>query len=142
MVPEGIIYPFQKLNWSIHFYNLDHQGNPNWEELPKNKAFDLAVLIHLFGQIRNIERFKHSLCADTKILEDFAHLLPDKTQFQELVGDFALWSLPKLLGLPDGALLFKHNSETQIYKPRKRTFTKWLYINLNYWSLSLNSFSS
>jgi dTDP-4-amino-4,6-dideoxygalactose transaminase len=93
-----------------HLYRVTRDCDPDWEDVEALLAARrpaLAVLIHTFGVPRDVERFC-ALCHahGTRVVEDMAHLLPRPHPVLGRTGDFVLWSLPKVLGVPDGAPLW------------------------------------
>ena len=105
--PEGLVVPFTAHGWNVVFYPifLDGMGPDasalNWDD------FDVIVLVHFFGLMRDFVPLKRK-AADhgVVVIEDFSHFLP--AVFFETVpeaGVYELVSLPKLFGVPDGALL-------------------------------------
>ncbi len=108
-VPEGIIAPFNRLGVKIQFYPVTESLDPCWgplEELLVSQQPRLAILIHYFGLLKNASKFidvchQHGVPA----LEDLAHVQPNSANSKVGKGDFVLFSLPKLIGTPDGAVL-------------------------------------
>lgn len=114
-LPEGVYYPFARSGWQIVFYEMDEYGNPEFEDLPNRIAAQtpaIAVLIHLFGVVRDAARFKQNLPDTCLFIEDFAHSTTGRwLDGYQLIGDMALFSPPKLLGVVDGCeLLCKEKS--------------------------------
>ena len=111
-VPEGLYAPFIKKNWEVILYPIDKQLNPKWdnlESLIKKHTPSIAVFIHYFGIKLPIEKFVQ-LCHQytINVIEDHAHLLPTKNK-NMYTGDYILYSLPKMLGIPDGAPLISRH---------------------------------
>lgn len=108
--PEGVFAPFQREGWQIRFYDLDPSGHPVLDQVRGLAGVEkpgIAVLIHLFGIPRDTRGFRDALGPGVWILEDFAHTWPGPHLFFDRVqGDAALFSLPKLAGLPDGGGVF------------------------------------
>ncbi len=108
-VPEGVIAPFLRCGWKVGFYPLTRYLDPDWEQLEKmlrDSSPKLAVMIHYFGLQKPINRFCE-LCRryGTLVIEDMAHVIQDADGSMGSTGDFVLYSLPKMLGVPDGAPL-------------------------------------
>jgi hypothetical protein len=126
-LPEGIIAPFRVENIKIIFYALDNLFNPNWEDLhcllKKHKA-KLCVMIHYFGLKKDINKFSE-LCHsfNSMVLEDLAHLQCNRLSLSESRSDFKLYSLRKIIGVPDGAIL-QHSYNKK-------------YLKLNFFSLDI-----
>lgn len=139
-LPEGIIYPFKRSGWCIQFYNLDPLGNPLWEDFPEETAVTIAILIHLFGIPRDSQRFKALLSDKTIFIEDFAHNHIAPKGELNWIGDIALFSFPKLLGLPDGAALaLKSNQGWSLKIGRKGSFLHLAYVCLRFNALLLDT---
>ena len=109
-VPEGIYAPFKSLGVCIDQYSLDLNLDPVWSELEtllRRSKPSLVVMIHYFGLSKPIDRvclLAHRYGA--LVLEDRAHLMPVPGRPDSGAhGDFVLYSLPKVIGVPDGAVL-------------------------------------
>ena len=145
-VPQGLYAPFEKKKWKIVLYPIDEELNPIWSEvesLIKKHTPSLAVLIHYFGTIQPIEKFVQ-LCdyQGVKVIEDYTHLFfkQEKITYK---GDYILYSLPKMVGVPDGAVLVVRDSTIDVnrlkyYKRR----TNCLYLTKQVLLLSINSILS
>jgi dTDP-4-amino-4,6-dideoxygalactose transaminase len=108
-VPEGVYAPFVRSGIRVCLYPLDRYLDPEWDQLSAlmaNLTPKMAVLIHYFGLTKPIQRFCE-ICHQHKVLviEDLAHILPLNESPLGKMGDFVLFSLPKLIGIPDGAPL-------------------------------------
>ena len=107
-VAEGVYLPFVRAEWQIVFYELDHQANPDWQRLEQLLAehqFDLVILIHYFGQQRDVEKLIELIAGQCPILEDWAHSYPCAVWPPPVTGNWALFSPTKLVGTTDGAWL-------------------------------------
>ncbi|MGH1433634.1 MAG: hypothetical protein ACRBG0_04150 [Lewinella sp.] len=107
-VPEGVQLPFSLAQWEIHYYNLDHNANPKWEEITQrlnDQHFDLVVLIHFFGQERDAKRMQSLLPPGSRLLEDWAHSYPHPQWEPPTTPHWALFSPTKMIGTTDGAWL-------------------------------------
>lgn len=110
-VPEGLYAPFMQAHWRIGLYKVDRTLNPVWDHLEtllRQYRPRIAVLIHYFGLPKPIQQFIeicHSY--NTLVVEDMAQAYLGETENGPLgqTGDFILYSLPKVIGLPDGAPL-------------------------------------
>jgi dTDP-4-amino-4,6-dideoxygalactose transaminase len=108
-VPEGLVAPFRGRGLAVELYPLDANLDPDWPALAQLLAAHrpkLAVLIHYFGMHKPIDRFtdlahRHGAL----VLEDLAHVIPTPGDGLGTTGDLVLYSLPKLLGVPDGSPL-------------------------------------
>ena len=108
-VPEGIIAPFRRAKMRVHLYPLTRHLEPVWErldELLRSRAPRLAVLIHYFGVPQLATEFcDRCRASGVLVLEDVAHALHRPESPIGRAGDFVLYSLPKMLPVPDGAPL-------------------------------------
>ena len=116
-VPEGLYAPFAQAHWRIVLYKVDLALNPVWDHLEtllRQHRPQMAILIHYFGLPRPIQEFVEICHAyDTLVVEDMAQAYLGETENGPLgqTGDFILYSLPKMIGLPDGApLVIRHPS--------------------------------
>jgi len=116
-VPEGLYAPFALSDWKILLYRVDRDLNPDWghlEQLLAQHEPQLAVLIHYFGLPKPMRRFC-DLCHrhGALVVEDMAHAYLGETEERPLgrEGDFILYSLPKMLGLPDGGPIVVRNRQ-------------------------------
>lgn len=126
-LPEGIYMPFIKLNWQIKQYKINKSGFPDFNHLElllkKNRPL-FAVIINYFGVSPDIINIK-KICDKygTYLFNDRAHSFPEKkNKFNEKTdGDVVLFSFPKLIGIPDGALLIINNSNLlhNVNRPRE-----------------------
>lgn len=110
-VPEGLHVPFTSEGWQVVLYGVDADLEPMWDDLEEALARhnpQIAVLIHYFGLPKPIARFVE-VCHSygTLVVEDMAHAYLGETEDGPLGerGDLVLYSLPKMLGVCDGAPL-------------------------------------
>lgn len=109
-VPEGLIAPFNRAGIRVHQYAVDRNLDPAWshlEDLLASFKPRLTTLIHYFGLRKPAHRFAE-LCRahGSLMLEDLAHVIPCSADSMFTTsGDFVLYSLPKIIGVPDGAVL-------------------------------------
>lgn len=135
-LPEGILYPFQKMGWQITFYNLDQDGHPVWKEIEHAPPTDIAILIHLFGIIRDAEKFKSHLAPDSFFIEDFAHnLWSSDFDFHNRPADLLLFSPPKLVGLLDGAFWITKQNLNNKLNLRKTSLKRIAYLLYRFFAL-------
>lgn len=123
-VPEGLIAPVRRSRLRVVFYSLKRDLTPDWrvlEERLKQENPKLAVMIHYFGTAQPIRQFCE-MCHrhGTLVVEDMAHVLHSCESTLGTSGDFILYSLPKMLGVPDGAPLVVR---TSILDPDRFEFT-------------------
>ncbi len=110
-VPEGLYAPFAHAHWRIALYKVDRDLNPIWdhvETLLQQHSPQMAILIHYFGLPKPIRQFVEICHAHgTLVVEDMAQAYLGETENGPLgqAGDFILYSLPKMIGVPDGAPL-------------------------------------
>jgi len=114
-LPEGIYMPFFELNWQIKQYKIYKNGFPDIDHfkllLEKIKP-SFAVVINYFGVSPDVVKIKE-ICNNygTYLINDRAHSFPQKDCIfnEKTDGDVVLFSFPKLIGIPDGALLIINN---------------------------------
>jgi len=145
-VPEGIIAPCQLQKLDIHYYTIDRNLDPNWsclDDMMRVFQPKLAILIHYFGDRRDAERFV-AICHryGALVIEDLAHAQTLKDSSLGANGDFVLYSLTKMVGVPDGAVL-QIASDSGLQLKLKRSFDprRTIYIAMNMGHLFLNSAS-
>ncbi len=136
-VPEGVYLPFVRAGWRIIFYELDALANPDWRQLETLFAqytFDLAVLIHYFGQSRDHLRMAELAKGHCPILEDWAHTYPNPYWRTPNKGNWALFSPTKLVGITDGAWLIGPNGISNSNKKgswqKRYTYVFWQLLYL------------
>lgn len=145
MVPEGVYFPFQRQNWRIIYYDLDEYGNPDFEGVAERAtafAPDMAVIIHLFGIVRDTVRFKSLLPEDCCLVEDFAHsTFCDWLAGYQSPADLCLFSPPKLLGVTDGCLIIALRSDLVFFPPRPWSWLRSRHLFARLASLALGAAS-
>ena len=97
----------------VVLYPLTRHLEPSWahlEELLQTSTPRLAVLIHYFGVPQQAQDFcRRCRARGILVLEDVAHALHRPDSALGRTGDFVLYSLPKMLAIPDGAPLIVRN---------------------------------
>ena len=109
----AVIDPFQKLGIQILFYPVDQALAPDASAirellLKKPRAI---LIVHYFGFAARAEAVIQE-CRDHGlwIIEDCAHTLPLPSKgIKGDLGDVTMYSLPKLLPVPDGAVVVVNN---------------------------------
>lgn len=144
-VPEGVYYPFAHSGWQIVYYELDAWGNPDFDDIASRILLQppaIAVLIHLFGVLRDAPRFSQCLPDSCLFIEDFAHSMPGQwLDHYSLSGNMALFSPPKLLGVVDGCeMLCKEKANWP--KLRRLSLMRSLYLLLRFGALVLATASN
>jgi len=140
-VPQGLYAPFEKRNWKIVLYPIEKNLTPVWSEvtrLMEEFSPTLAVLIHYFGIEQSIDKFidishKHGV----KVIEDNTHLISLEKK-NNLNVDYILYSIPKMIGTPDGAILVVKDRSIElkslVYHDSR---TNRIYLFKQYFSLFL-----
>jgi len=117
-VAEGLIRPFKRKKIKFLFYKSNSELIPDTDdikELLNEFKVKLIVVIHYFGYPQNIKLIRDF--TDNRnilILEDCAQALFSCNGNGILLGtegDFAVFSLPKFLPVPDGSFIIVNNSE-------------------------------
>jgi dTDP-4-amino-4,6-dideoxygalactose transaminase len=140
-VPQGLYAPFEKRDWKILLYPIDKNLTPVWSEV--NRLIEefsptFAVLIHYFGIEQSIDKFidishKHGV----KVIEDNTHLISLEKKKNPNV-DYILYSLPKMIGVPDGAVLVVNDKSMPLESlTYHRHRSNRLYLFKQYFSLFL-----
>lgn len=108
-VPEGVYAPFYDSDWDIQYYDLNADLSPDAKsiqaalELSCNVNF--VVCIHYFGIISDLSEVSQLVKSHGAVMvEDMSHVLPNETLSYGDYGEIILYSLPKVIGVPDGAL--------------------------------------
>lgn len=131
---SAVIEPFQKLGIKVLFYPVDQTLAPDARAirellLQKPRAI---MIVHYFGFPARAEAVIQE-CRENGlwIIEDCAHTLPmqDKAIMGRL-GDLTMYSLPKLLPVPDGALVVVNNAGLVWLKPPTRMNRRLVLVNL------------
>ena len=120
IVAEGLFSPISKSNLDIEFYKLDKHlriNLLNFKKLLKHNEVKIIVLIHYFGYEQPIDEVR-KICDDHNIIliEDCAQALFSKGNDGKYLGgkgDISLFSLPKSLPVPEGALFFFNNKNLE-----------------------------
>ncbi len=88
------------------YYDIDHFLKPKWKEISLEKD-DLFIIVHFFGISQDSTEIKKKLSnAKAILIEDGAHTIPFIFYGSHgKVGDIAIFSLRKSLGVPDGGIL-------------------------------------
>ncbi|MHB1097274.1 MAG: DegT/DnrJ/EryC1/StrS family aminotransferase [Gemmatimonadaceae bacterium] len=126
-VPEGVHAPYVAIGATIRLYPVDDALDPVWEALEselKERAVCVAVLIHYFGMTKPAERFR-GLCDryGALMIEDLAHVLSSGDESIGATGEYVLYSLPKVIGVPDGAVIVsRHECSTKVPWPVFRDY--------------------
>lgn len=142
-VPQGLYAPFEKRGWSIILYPIDKDLYPLWSEveaLIERYHPTIAILIQYFGTRQLIEKFVE-IChkGGTKVIEDHAHLLIPMKEIS-YQGDYVLYSLPKMVGVADGAVLVIRDSTLELSKLKfYKKRTNRVYITKQIILLFMNS---
>jgi dTDP-4-amino-4,6-dideoxygalactose transaminase len=107
---SAVLDPFEKLGIKVLFYPIDEAFAPDAKairELLVQKPRAILV-VHYFGFPTHAQTVVQE-CRDRGlwVIEDCAHTLP--SQAAASFGDLTIYSLPKLLPLPDGGLAIVNN---------------------------------
>lgn len=108
-VPQGVHDPYRRAGWEIAFYPVGLGLAPGRDALARRIAArppDHFVYIHHFGVYieEGVRLARELLPGGAVLLEDFAHTLPQDGV--PIIGDLAAYSFTKMLGVPEGALLW------------------------------------
>lgn len=106
------IDPFLMNNISLGFYNVNLDLSVDFDDIKEkieNQRFHALLIIHYFGFSQRMEEIV-SLCNDNKVIlfEDCAHAFLCYNQIDNLplgsYGDVSIFSLRKVLPIPDGGV--------------------------------------
>lgn len=108
---DVVLHPLSELKLRVETYKLKSDLTPDWDYLnaiDTQNVFGL-MMIHYFGQPQNVEKF-YNYCQFNKIklIEDNAHGFGGSYNGRHLgeFGDIGISSPRKILGTPQGGLLF------------------------------------
>jgi perosamine synthetase len=131
---SAVIEPFQKLGIKVLFYPVDQALAPDARAirellLQKPRAI---LIVHYFGFPARAEAVIQE-CRENGlwIIEDCAHTLPmpDKTVMGHQ-GDLTMYSLAKLLPVPDGAMVVVNNADLVWFESPTRMNRRLVLVNL------------
>ena len=108
--PEGLVAPFLRQGWRITLYPLAADLSPTSTLISRLAEPDvgLVILVHFFGLSFDFKALKvTSSVQGVQVLEDFSHFWPEEHALDKVQDEIAytLVSLPKLIGVSDGAVL-------------------------------------
>lgn len=148
--PQGLLIPFERKKVDFKYYHLAEDFTVHigmLEQMLANDKCKVLVFIHYFGifnpQVAEIKK----LCDQHNVIliEDAVQGLFSKDENGQKVGsvgDIALFSLPKFLPVPDGAIFVINNPglkvEFNYRKSQKMTLSRLFHLQ----SLLLNSLIS
>lgn len=130
------LHPIQKIGLNIFKYPITDSFLADWSVIERivNKIEIKAILlVHYFGQPQEIKSFKE-FCNKNNIflIEDNAHGYSGKFENKLLgtFGDIGISSPRKILGLPNGGILyFKSQNRKNIKDINQLKLKKWVLIN-------------
>jgi perosamine synthetase len=111
---SAVLEPLEKLGIKVVFYPIDENFDPDTKairELLLLQRPRAILIVHYFGFLPDVQAVVQE-CRDQGvwIIEDCAQTLPSQDiSVNTSFGDLTIYSLPKLLPLPDGALAVVHN---------------------------------
>jgi dTDP-4-amino-4,6-dideoxygalactose transaminase len=131
---SAVLEPFQKMGIKVLFYPVDETLAPNApaiRELLLQKP-QAILIVHYFGFPARAEAVIQE-CRENGlwIIEDCAHTLPmqDKTVIGRQ-GDLTIYSLAKLLPVPDGAIVVVNNPKLVWFESPTRMNRRLVLVNL------------
>lgn len=148
LVPAYICKDFtdsiQSAGFNLEYYEVDDKLNPILSNLySKIDERTLAVVIvHYFGFFCTVVDQIVRYCSSNgiKVVEDCAHLLFCDTSMKNIKGDVAIFSLKKLLPVPDGGVLFDNKGILNNNFSNYRLLPKYcLNIKINFTKLILKN---
>lgn len=150
LCPQGIILPFQRKNVKCEFYHLTDNFKTDILSLTNrlsDKNCRAVFVIHFFGFFNSQIYEIRDLCTQKNVIliEDVVQGLFSKDQHGNImgnVGDISIFSLPKFLPVPDGAVFVINRPELNIKFSYKRNFLIPFSIFFHLNSLLINSLIS
>ena len=148
--PQGLLTPFKRKKIEFQYYHLAEDFTVHIATLEKklaNEKCKVLVFIHYFGiynpQVVEIKElcFKYNVV----LIEDAVQGLFSENEMREKigsVGDIALFSLPKFLPVPDGAVFVINNPSIKVEFNYKNNLRMTLSRLFHLKSLLLNSLIS
>jgi len=120
LVPEGLVMPFERKSVSQQYYRLNADLSPNLEDLKRlaHGVRPLIVVVHYFGYC--MPTYHAALLAHEHgglLLEDCAHCLANPNQETLGCADLSLYSLNKVLPVPDGAFMISRTPQAVLSYP-------------------------
>lgn len=147
LCPQGIILPFRRKKIKCEFYHLTDNFKADMasvNNLMSDKNCKAVFVIHFFG-IFNPQIYEiREICAQKNVIliEDVVQGLFSKDQKGDImgnVGDISIFSLPKFLPVPDGAVFVINRQELNIKFSYKKNFLIPFSIFFHLNSLLINS---
>jgi perosamine synthetase len=116
---DVVFHPLVELNLKVITYKLKSDLTPDWDYLNAINTKNIfgIMMIHYFGQPQNIDKFSDYCVAHSiKLIEDNAHGFGGSYQGKNLgqFGDMGVSSPRKILGTPQGGLLFLKKASEEI----------------------------
>ena len=134
---NSTIEPLTNAGYKIIFFDVKNDLNFDLniiESLINNSDIDAILSVHYFGFPTNILDL-FCLCKkyNVKVIEDCAHSFLSKNHGKSvgLIGDVAIFSMRKTLGVPDGGALKINVGSSKTYpivKNKMQWFTEVLYL--------------
>lgn len=130
---ETAIHPFQETGAKIIFYRLDDKLDVDWEDFltKMNPNVQIALVNNYFGFPQKNIRAIWRLCAEnsTFLIEDAAQAFLSKSRENGLcgnIGDAAVFSFRKSVGVPDGALIASGIKDPKKGYEKMSPISKWI----------------
>lgn len=147
LCPQGIILPFQRKKIKCEFYHLTDNFKIDIASLTNqlsDKNCKAVFVIHFFGLFNSQIYQIRDICTKINVIliEDVVQGLFSKDQNANImgnVGDISIFSLPKFLAVPDGAVFVINRPELDIKFRYKRNFFIPFSIFFHLNSLLINS---
>ena len=122
---SGVFDPIKELGFRYSFYRVDSRLNIDLDHLEKllsTKTVGIVILVHYFGRVDPNARVAAALARDAGalVIEDSAHAMLTDLVYGRAgdIGDVSLFSLHKLLAVPNGGLLmFNRIASPWLKKP-------------------------
>lgn len=147
LCPQGIMLPIERKKIGYKFYNLTDDFKvciKSVKKLIEGKKCKAIFVIHYFGLFNDQIYEIKELCQKNHVIliEDVVHGLFSKDKDGVpfgVVGDIALYSFPKFIPLPDGAVFIINNPTLNIHFKYKKNILIPLSVFFHVNSLLINS---
>ena len=122
---DVIFKPLEEYGLSLLFYSLNNDLSPDWESIEKiitDRSIRILFLTNYFGQPQNFIKFDIiNKNMDILLIEDNSHGHSGSSNGQKLgtFGDIGFSSPRKILGLPNGGVLYSSEDFSNVNKKPK-----------------------
>lgn len=147
--PHGLFLPARRKGLVIDYYRLNNEMGPDVNDIAKRilacNNIKVIFVIHFFGFKQNIDQLVQLAHQNGIIvIEDCAHTLKYDFTYgekkSEIKGDIEIYSLSKILPVPDGSLFIINNNKLDFsFIVYQQSFFNLLSVFSNYMQLRLRT---